>query len=202
MLRGNASSSLGVNYPTGNAVTGRPYLDEVAAAGNRGTELGPLGYLPKDPDTDRDELARRGLTLIGATRGHIVGNRSAVPELTATLHQLAALLRSLSARHLVIMDESAWYPPGGEGVLDAAGWRELVATVREAPEPIEGEFGLKATCHPHIGTAVEFGAQADRLLAETDIRLLADFARLAMGRVRRTHSAGIERLQVLEGSKQ
>jgi inosose dehydratase len=159
MLLGYAPCSLGVNYPTGNAVTGRQYLDEVAAAGNRATEFGPLGYLPKDPGTDRGELARRGLTPIGATYVHIVGDRSAAPDLMAMLRQLAALL-------------------------------------------LEGEFGLKATCHPHIGTAVEFGGQIDRLPAETDIRLLADFARLAMGRMRRTHGADIERLQALEGSKQ
>ena len=174
MLFGNAPCSWGINYPTGNVVTWQQYLDEVAAAGYRGTELGPFGYLPKDPATVRAELARRGLTLIGATHVHIFGERAAAPELMRTLRELASLLGALGARHLVIMDESAWYPPGREGLLDEAGWLGLVATVREAQAIIEGEFGLKSTFHPHIGTAVEFEAQIDRLLAETDIDLCLD----------------------------
>jgi inosose dehydratase len=72
------------------------------------------------------------------------------------------------------MDESAWYPAGREGVLDEAGWRGLIDTVREAQAVIEGEFGLKASFHPHVGTAVEREAQIDRLLDETDIDLCFD----------------------------
>jgi inosose dehydratase len=72
------------------------------------------------------------------------------------------------------MDESNWYPPGREGVLDEAGWQGLVAAVTAAQQIIEGEFGLKASFHPHVGTAVEREAQIDRLLAETDIDLCFD----------------------------
>ena len=174
MLFGNAPCSWGINYPTGNTVAWQQYLDEVAAAGYRGTELGPFGYLPADADVVQAELAKRGLTLIGATHVHIFGDRSTAPDLMATLRRLAPMLGNLGARHLVIMDESAWYPPGREGVLDEAGWQGLVAAVKEAQAVIEGEFGLKATFHPHIGTAVEFEEQIDRLLAETDIDLCFD----------------------------
>ena len=55
MLIGNAPCSWGINYPTGNAFTWQQYLDQVAAAGYRGTELGPFGFLPKDTAV----LARR-----------------------------------------------------------------------------------------------------------------------------------------------
>lgn len=174
MLIGNAPCSWGINYPTGNAITWQTYLDEVAAAGYRGTELGPFGFLPKDKTVLQPELAKRGLTLIGATHVHLFAERERAPELMATLRELAPLLGELGAQHLVIMDESAWYPPGKEGVLDEAGWHGLVATVREAQAVIEGEFGLKASFHPHVGTAVEFEAQIDRLLNETEIDLCFD----------------------------
>ena len=174
MLIGNAPCSWGINYPTGNVISWQTYLDEVAAAGYRGTELGPFGFLPKDRAVLAPELDRRGLTLIGATHVHLFGERERAPELMATLRELSPLLAELGARHLVIMDESAWYPPGKEGVLDGAGWRGLVATVREAQAVIEGEFGLKASFHPHVGTAVEFEAQIDRLLDETEIDLCFD----------------------------
>ena len=57
MLISNAPCSWGVGYPTGNKVGWRQYLDEVAAAGYRGTELGPFGYLPKDASLVGEELS-------------------------------------------------------------------------------------------------------------------------------------------------
>lgn len=174
MLIGNAPCSWGIAYPTGNSVTWQDYLDQVAASGYRGTELGPFGFLPKDPAVLRDELGRRGLTLIGATHVHTFGDPNSRAELLTTLRELSGLLRELGAGHLVIMDESNWYPPTAEGVLDAAGWANLTGLVREAQAVIEGEFGLKASFHPHVGTAVELEAQIDRLLAETEIDLCFD----------------------------
>jgi inosose dehydratase len=174
LLIGNAPCSWGINYPEGNAVGWRQYLDEVSAAGYRGTELGPFGYLPKDADRLREELAKRSLTLLGATHVHTFGDRRTAPDLARTLRQLGPLLGRLGAEHLVIMDESNWYPAGKEGVLDEAGWRGLIQTVREAHALIEDEIGLKASFHPHIGTAVELEPQIDRLLDETKIDLCFD----------------------------
>lgn len=174
MFIGNAPCSWGINYPTGNAYTWQEYLDQVAASGYRGTELGPFGFLPKDKAVLGPELEKRGLTLIGATHVHTFGDRASAPVLMSTLRELAPLLKDLGAKHLVIMDESNWYPAGQEGVLDREGWNGLVATVREAQAVIEGEFGLKASFHPHIGTAVEFERQIDRLLEETEIDLCFD----------------------------
>ena len=174
MQFGNAPCSWGINYPTGNAVGWRQYLDEVAAAGYRGTELGPFGYLPNDVALLRDELGRRNLELIGATHVHTFGDVAAADTLYATLRQLCPLLVTLGARHLVIMAEDNFYPRDARGVLDTAGWRGLVAAVKQAQQIIEGEFGLKASFHPHVGTAVEREAQIDRLLAETAIDLCLD----------------------------
>lgn len=216
MLIGNAPCSWGINYPTGNAVGWQQYLDEVAAAGYRGTELGPFGYFPADRDLLRRELARRNLTLVGATHVHTFGDRDSAPELMRTLRELAPLLRDLEARHLVIMDESNWYPAGREGVLDELGWQGLVATVREAQDVIEGEFGLKASFHPHVGTAVEREPQIDRLLAETRIDLCFDtghhafwgqdplpYMQRVWGRIAYMHLKNVDaavRARVLDGS--
>lgn len=174
MLIANAPCSWGIAYPTGNAVTWQHYLDEVAEAGYRGTELGPFGFLPKDPAVLQDELARRDLVMIGATHVHTLGDATSGPVLMQTLGELAPLLVSLGARHLVIMDESNFYPRGQEGVLDAAGWAGLTRMVRDAQALVEGEHGLKLSFHPHIGTAVERESQIDRLLDETDIDLCFD----------------------------
>lgn len=174
MLIGNAPCSWGIAYPTGNSYTWQEYLDEVAQAGYRGTELGPFGFLPQEADVLREELSKRGLTLIGATHVHTFGEQASAPELMATLRKLAGLLKTLGAKHLVIMDESNFYPEGLEGVLDEAGWQGLVSMVRDSIALVEGEFGLKLSFHPHIGTAVEKEAQIDRLLDETSIDLCFD----------------------------
>lgn len=174
MLIGNAPCSWGITYPTGNDYTWSQYLDEVAAAGYRGTELGPFGFLPKDAALLRDELSRRDLTLIGVTHVHTFNDPASAPAFLATLRELAALLKSLDARHLVIMDESNAYPADAQGVLDEAGWQALTAMIRDAQSLVEGEFGLKLSFHPHVGTAVEKEAQIDRLLAETEIDLCFD----------------------------
>lgn len=174
MLIANAPCSWGITYPTGNSYGWQQYLDEVAAAGYRGTELGPFGFLPKDPALLKDELARRDLTMVGATHVHTFGDAASAPVLMQTLRELSALLVSLGAKHLVIMDESNWYPAGQEGVLDDAGWAGLTQMVRDAQALVEGDYGLKLSFHPHIGTAVERESQIDLLLAETDIDLCFD----------------------------
>jgi inosose dehydratase len=174
MLIANAPCSWGITHPTGNAYTWQQYLDEVAAAGYRGTELGPFGFLPNDPALLKEEMARRNLVMIGATHVHTFGDRASAPILMQTLRELSALLVSLRARHLVIMDESNWYSEGQEGMLDQAGWAGLTQMVRDAQALVEGEYGLKLSFHPHIGTAVERERQIDRLLAETHIDLCFD----------------------------
>jgi len=174
MLIGNAPCSWGINYPTGNSFTWQQYLDQVAAAGYRGTELGPFGFLPKDPTLLTSELDKRGLTMIGATHVHTFGDAGSAGILMETLRELAPLLVDLQAKHLVIMDESNWYPAGKEGVLDAAGWQALTSMVRDAQTLVEGEYGLKLSFHPHVGTGVELEDQIDRLLADTNIDLCFD----------------------------
>src|SRR5690606_1423201 len=140
--------------------------DEVAAAGYKGTELGPFGYLPKDAGLVGDELARRNLTLVGATHVHTFANAAALPKLLADLREEGAILSSLGAGHLVVMDEDNWYPEGKKGELDQSGWRTLADGVETARKLIEDELGLKASFHPHVGTAVQFESQIDRLLDE------------------------------------
>ena len=193
MLIGNAPCSWGIYYPDSGRITPEAYLDEVAAAGYRGTELGPFGFLPTDPSALGDALARRGLTLMGAAHVHAFGDPGSAPALMATLGELGALLRALDAPHLVVMDEGNWYPPEAPGHLDAAGWDAMIRLLREAQARMADDYGVTLSFHPHVGTAVEREPQIDRLLAETDIDLCFDTGHHAfwgqdplayMGRVR------------------
>jgi inosose dehydratase len=148
MKLGNAPCSWGVFYPTGNSVTALAYLDAIARAGYRFTELGPLGFMGTDAASE--------------------------PALTAALHQLGGLLRDLDARDLILMDESEAYPVAAQGVVDAAGWQTAMGMIARAHGLMREEYGIRLHVHPHVGTCIEREAQIDRLLNQTEVSLCFD----------------------------
>lgn len=174
MQIGNAPCSWGVFYPTGNTVTADGYLDAVARAGYRATELGPLGFLPTDTAKLADALAARNLTLAGAAHVHVLAEPGSWPVLKGALDSLGVILSKLDAPNLILMDESEWYPADKPGVVDAAGWKTMIAHVRDAQRHVAETYGVRLTFHPHVGTCVEREAQIDRLLEETDVDLCFD----------------------------
>ena len=88
MLISNAPCSWGITRAEGNSMGWEQYLDELAAAGFRGTELGPLGYLPTDPHVLGPELAKRNLVLVGATHVHTFGDPDTDARLFAEIDTL------------------------------------------------------------------------------------------------------------------
>lgn len=174
MQIGNAPCSWGVFYPTGNSITADEYLDAVARAGYRATELGPLGFMPTDPGQLGDALAARSMTLAGAAHVHVLAEPGSWPALREALDGIGSILSRLDAPNLILMDESEWYPADKPGVVDEAGWRTMIAHVRDAQRHLGGTYGVKLTFHPHVGTCVEREAQIDRLLDETDVDLCFD----------------------------
>lgn len=171
---GNAPCSWGVFYPTGNTITAEGYLDAVARAGYRVTELGPLGFLGEDPVWIADALATRGLELAGAAHVHTLADPATAGGLTAALHRIGPLLGALGSRDLILMDESEWYPETAEGVVDAAGWQVAMTMIRAADRLMREEYGITLHLHPHVGTCIEREAQIDRMLEETEVSLCFD----------------------------
>lgn len=171
---GNAPCSWGVFYPTGNTITAEGYLDAVANAGYRVTELGPLGFLGDDPVWIADALAKRGLELAGAAHVHTLADPATARALTAALYRIGPLLTALGSRDLILMDESEWYPETAEGVVDAAGWQVAMTMIRDADRLMREDYGITLHLHPHVGTCIEREAQIDRMLAETDVSLCLD----------------------------
>jgi len=170
----NAPCSWGVFYPTGNAITAEGYLEAVARAGYRVTELGPLGFLGEDPAWIASALTARGLELAGAAHVHTLADPASAATLTATLHRLGGLLSALDSHDLILMDESAFYPATAQGVVSDAGWQTAMAMIRAAQALMREQYGIRLHLHPHVGTFIEREAQIDRLLAETEVTLCLD----------------------------
>lgn len=171
---GNAPCSWGVFYPEGNSITPAAYLDAVARAGYRVTELGPLGFLGQDPIALGAALRQRDLTLAGAAHVHTLADPASAPVLIEALHRFGRLLPALGARDLILMDESEYYPPHAQGVVDAAGWRGVIRMIQMAGQLMRESYGITLHIHPHVGTCIEREAQIDRMLDETDVSLCFD----------------------------
>ena len=170
---GNAPLSWGVFE--GDAETNPPWatvLDEIVGAGYRGTELGPIGFLPEDPDALREELGRRRLTL---TAGFVYEHMHDPQQREVVLRntrRVGAVLSALGARHLVVIDRMVPERQRTAGRSEAAerlspgAWDGLVETIAAVARIAAEEFGLRPVLHPHCGTHVEFADEIERALAD------------------------------------
>jgi inosose dehydratase len=156
----------------------REVLDEMQNAGYAGTELGPYGYFPAEPDRLTRELAARKLQLVAA----FVPIPLAEPELheNAFLETLrvAKLLATAGARMIVLADAmspsrmaiAGRVTGNGDGLSDAQ-WRGAAQILSRTAEACR-ELGLDAVFHHHAGTYIETPREIERLCASVDERLL------------------------------
>lgn len=149
-------------------------LDDIAGAGFAGVELGPLGYLPEEPERLTTELGVRGLQLAGGYVMEPFHRRGARADVLATARRTCRVLAAGGARDVVLIEalepsrSATAGRPDAAPRLDARGWRALLDGVHEVARMASDEFGLQAAFHPHAGTWVEFGDEIKRLLTETD----------------------------------
>lgn len=175
----NAPCSWGtIENTEGERVGYAQMLDELAAAGFVGTELGDLGFMPTDPAKLREEIEGRGLELVGSwvtvrlydETHHVAGVERAV--------KVAKLLAEVGGPHCTINigdDHSTvherFYNTGRitpEMSLDEAGWKTYVKGVNRVAEAVEGETGLRSALHPHGSTHIETPAEIEEFLSRTD----------------------------------
>src|SRR5207302_2092028 len=167
-------------------------LDEVAAAGFEGTELGPWGFLPADPGRLAAELDRRGLAVASGFVPLDLKNPADAPASEARIRQTAALLQRLGAQHILLSD-------AGDPVRERiAGRPELTRThgltADEWPGYLERlerlarlsleEYGLVPCFHPEAGIYVENPDEIAALMDGTEpslVRLCLDTGQIAFG---------------------
>jgi inosose dehydratase len=165
-------------------------LDEMAAAGYEGTELGDWGFMPTEPDALAGELARRRLTMLGAfvpvalkdPAAHAPGVEAAlkVARLLADCNNAAAGRADGHAPFLVLADNNGSDPVRTrhagrvtpEMGLSDAEWQVFAAGAERVARIVHHETGLRTVFHHHCAGYVETPDEIARLLSLTDPAVL------------------------------
>jgi inosose dehydratase len=155
-------------------------LSEMAALGLRATELGPDGYLPRDPAELRRTLAAHGLGLVGGFVPLVLHEADAGPSLERARDSadlMAAAGADVFVAALVVDDD--WSAPVP---LDAAGWRRVAARLAEL-DALVAERGLTLALHPHAGSLLETADDVELALEATGVGWCLDTGHLLIGGV-------------------
>ena len=165
----------GVWFPyTPEQVPWERYLDEAARAGYTYTELGPFGYNPTDPARLRDELAKRNLTLTGATVGtRLQRGRSVLQEAKDACKAAAETIKPQGAEYLIILPEGTTDLDGKvviDETLTPEEWKNLTSLHDELGKYCLEELGCKLVYHSHADSHVGTQDEIARLLNDTDPR--------------------------------
>ncbi len=155
-------------------------LDEMRAAGYEGTELGPWGFLPTDPDRLAAVLQRRGLAMAAAFVPLKLRAEGDFADSEAQVRSTAGLLRGLGARHILFADagDDLRYRVAGRPEqtrahgLRAGEWAGYVDRLHRLARLCRDDFGLQPCFHSHGGSYIENPEEIATLLERTDPELL------------------------------
>jgi inosose dehydratase len=157
-------------------------LDEMAAAGYAGTELGDWGFLPTDPGALSADLARRQLSLVGAFVPVALARREAVDDGLERAVRVARLLDASGHPQalVVLSDDNATVPDRtdragrirDEDGLSPAAWDAFAAGVSRIAAAVRDAAGLRTVFHHHCAGYVETPREIDALMARTDPALV------------------------------
>jgi inosose dehydratase len=137
-------------------------LDEMAEAGYTGSELGPYGFFPTDPEILRPQLEKRRLKMLASFVPVKMTDPGASKSVIERIRKVGNLLAALRAPFLVIADDQSTERNAFSGrvydkgcpSLTAEQWRHIGNIVADA-EKVASEFGLDLVFHPHVATYVE-----------------------------------------------
>ena len=149
-------------------------LDECAAAGFEGIDLGPVGFLPEDPEALKEALAGRNLTLTSAVVFQPFHDPRAEADCRDATVRTCRSLSATGACQLVLIDSIApertrtLGRPDEAPELDAEGWSRFCRTIEEAARIGSEGYGLSVSIHAHAGGYCDFEEEHDHLLSEID----------------------------------
>ena len=173
--------------PEGGAV-----LDEVAAAGYAGIDLGPVGYLGSKNGLAAG-LQSRGLSLSGGFFQMPFGDRKLMPPALVGLGSLLDVFDEAASGQglrpkptLADVGSDLRRSRPGQAVnnhslgFDEAGWKAFAVDL-EAAVAVCRERGYEPTFHPETGTRIEAPWEIEKVLELTSIGLCLDTGHMLLG---------------------
>jgi inosose dehydratase len=139
-------------------------LDEIVAAGYQGTELGPHGYYPTEPQRLCAVLQSRALTLTSAFVPLRWFQPQRLPADTEALMNVAQLLAALDCPFVVVADGMA---QPGEPSPNEAAWKAAASAMEDVARRLQ-QLGLRTAVHLEAGSHLATPEQQDRLCRLTD----------------------------------
>ncbi|MGB0438768.1 MAG: TIM barrel protein [Paracoccaceae bacterium] len=176
---GNAPCSWGVEFaddPRNPAW--KQVLAENNAAGYRGIELGPIGFMPEDPVELGEALSEYDQDLIGGVVFRPFHDADKWDEVLDASVRTCKALVAHNAQHLVLIDSisARRAPTAGRATeaeqMDTAEWtafRDRIATIAKMGAE---DYGLTVGIHAHAGGFMDFEPELERLLNEVDPAIL------------------------------
>lgn len=160
----------------------RHVLDEAAAAGFGGLELGPYGYMPLDLPLVSDELRQRGLFIVAGTIFDDLVSPQNRDNLIRQTNEICALINRLPqpaqragqrfpTPYLTVMDWGHDERDYAAGHADRAprltdrDWAGMVANIEAIARRAAEHYGVRAVIHPHAGGYIEFADEIKRIAA-------------------------------------
>jgi len=168
----------------GEQVGYQQMLDELAAAGYTGTELGDWGYMPTESSRLRAELESRALSMRGAfvpvalwqREALVAGRRRAI----STARLLAGVATPGDPPFLVLSDQNGMDPERRTNAgritssmgLSSGDWTQFANSVHDIAGAVKEETGLQTVFHHHCAGYVETPDEIEQLLSLTDPALV------------------------------
>lgn len=163
-------------------------LNEIAESGLPAMELGPVGYLPEDPDTVRELLAERNLLSAGSFVFDDLHDPEARERLIDITNRTCRLIAASGGTILSLIDKpddvrvATAGRPNAAPRLDDVRWQAMLDQIRALAD-VARQHGVRPVVHPHAGGYIEFEDEIERLVGDTDLDLCLDTGHLAYARV-------------------
>lgn len=176
---GNAPCSWGVEFPNDpRNPSWQSVLKDCAAAGYKGIELGPVGFMPEDPAVLGEALAEHDLELIGGVVFRAYHDPAQWDDVLDGTHRTCKALVAHGAKHLVLIDSISERraPTAGRAAeaeqMDKAEWTAFRDRLAESARIGTEEYGLTVGIHAHAAGFMDFEPELERLLNEVDEKIL------------------------------
>lgn len=175
IIIGSAPDSWGVWFPDDAEQTpAARFLSEVKRAGYDWIELGPYGYLPKEPAALQETLDEHELRVSAGTVFSALHRPGSWDAVWKQVTDVAALTQAVGGEHIVVIPDLFRDHKTGEDIesreLTVEQWESLTGGHDELGRRILDEYGLRVQFHSHADSHVGYQKDIERFLESTDSR--------------------------------